>query len=131
MPSFGERCGACGSDQYVEVYVFSSAGPISRVCTSCGASDRPEQPVHFRMWRGRPEYMAAPGWTPGDADFLDGPAFVIDDEPPYVTIWCGPPAPHPLPPTPEEIIAGAAWLTAPSATRADLSGHRVYHWELA
>lgn len=34
---------------------------------------------------------------------------------PHITIeiWCGPEAPYPLPPTPEQILDGAAWFALP------------------
>lgn len=69
-------------------------------------------------------------WPPGEATLQSWRKVPLPPSP-TITVWCGPPADRPYPPTPEEILSVAAWLTAPGPGRADLSGHRVYVWDSA
>jgi hypothetical protein len=98
-------CPVCGSTGYINVGAADSPDPVLRICDRCGLSSRPA-PV-FRRWRGQPVHMPDLNWTPGRADFVDGPAFVVDTDRPYITIHCGPPAPLPEPPRPQDILAAA------------------------
>lgn len=43
-------------------------------------------------------------WYPGN---LDIPVEMVRAE--TLVVWCGPPAPRPLQPTPQEILDGARW----------------------
>lgn len=95
----------CGGDGLVDVMVLSSAGPIRRVCTSCGATD--VTPVAFRRWVGRPVYMVDPSWVIPPPRSIGHPYEATSTRPPVVTVWCGPPATSPLEPSPEDLLRGA------------------------
>lgn len=102
------RCARCGGDDFASVMSAESPGPVGEFCVTCGSA----QPgrAEFRRWRGEPVYMVHPDWTPGDARMLtaDLPARCA----PTLVVWCGPPAPHPLVPTPEQLLHAALGLLA-------------------
>lgn len=100
-----DECRACGSGDYAEISSWGEE-QTQRMCADCG--DRRPAPVRFRVWRGDPVHYTRievvqgglmpvsrrnlrPSWPPR----------------PHLTVWCGPPAPRPLPPTPEELLIAA------------------------
>jgi hypothetical protein len=54
---------------------------------------------------GDPEYPIRSVRVGIDFAFLDVSTYSV------LNVWCGPPAPYPLPPTPEEILNGALGIT--------------------
>lgn len=111
----GDLCENCGGDDLMSVTSAESYTPIKVVCPGCGWSARPAQPVRFRLWRGRPVHMIDPRWVVPQAVMREEPGWEdqVEDPIPMLTVWCGPAANRPMPPTPADILtaAGLDYLT--------------------
>jgi hypothetical protein len=97
-------CTWCGGDEWVEVRAWAETLG-TQMCVGCG---RWVTPTASTPWRGDPVHMVDPRWDRRNAVAIrdgDAPvAILISGQVPTVTVWCGPAADRPLPPSPEDIL---------------------------
>lgn len=120
---WNDPCRLCGEGGHWSTRE-EAAGVVRMWCGNC----HEELSVVFRPWKGQPvhAYVGVDAFCETE---IAGPQEWIAPmlaERGYVTVHCGPAADGPRPPTPEEILGGAYWLTLPGRGRADLTGFRTY-----
>lgn len=97
-----DPCPHCGSDAIIEIFALSEVYG-SHMCGGCRRNA--VAAVVFRSWRGRRVEMVHPSWVIPVPRVIGHPEEVTSAWPPTLTVWCGPDAPFPDPPSPEDILA--------------------------